>query len=266
MTASQRSRTSVSSRTLRRGWSWPKPKAEHGASLAGRGLGVKSARCKPRNGRGACASCRAGVTSGGHGSPPTPPPSPSTAWSSATRPTTAVDGISFPLAPGSITGLLGGNGAGKTTTIAMIMGLVTPTAGTRQRARRRHAARALPRAAPDEFREPLCRHADAAHGAAEPRRCSRSSTRCRTSPARIAELAGRARSRRIPRPADRQALGRAEDPRLARQGADQRAGAAAARRADRLARSRHRRLGARRGSSATARDNAAPPCCSPRTT
>jgi ABC-2 type transport system ATP-binding protein len=42
----------------------------------------------------------------------------------------AVDGISFHLAPGSITGLLGGNGAGKTTTIAMIMGLVTPTSGT----------------------------------------------------------------------------------------------------------------------------------------
>jgi ABC-2 type transport system ATP-binding protein len=41
----------------------------------------------------------------------------------------AVDGISFQLQPGSITGLLGGNGAGKTTTIAMIMGLVTPTAG-----------------------------------------------------------------------------------------------------------------------------------------
>ena len=43
---------------------------------------------------------------------------------------TAVDGITFRLAPGSITGLLGGNGAGKTTTIAMIMGLVTPTSGT----------------------------------------------------------------------------------------------------------------------------------------
>ena len=41
----------------------------------------------------------------------------------------AVDGISFTLAPGSITGLLGGNGAGKTTTIAMIMGLTTPTSG-----------------------------------------------------------------------------------------------------------------------------------------
>jgi ABC-2 type transport system ATP-binding protein len=43
---------------------------------------------------------------------------------------TAVDGITFALAPGSITGLLGGNGAGKTTTIAMIMGLVMPTSGS----------------------------------------------------------------------------------------------------------------------------------------
>jgi ABC-2 type transport system ATP-binding protein len=41
----------------------------------------------------------------------------------------AVDGISFTLAPGTITGLLGGNGAGKTTTIATIMGLLTPTSG-----------------------------------------------------------------------------------------------------------------------------------------
>src|SRR5207237_8454112 len=43
--------------------------------------------------------------------------------------TTAVDGISFALERGSITGLLGGNGAGKTTTIATIMGLVMPTSG-----------------------------------------------------------------------------------------------------------------------------------------
>jgi ABC-2 type transport system ATP-binding protein len=41
----------------------------------------------------------------------------------------AVDDISFRIRRGSITGLLGGNGAGKTTTIAMIMGLVLPTAG-----------------------------------------------------------------------------------------------------------------------------------------
>jgi ABC-2 type transport system ATP-binding protein len=43
--------------------------------------------------------------------------------------TRAVDGVTFRIARGSITGLLGGNGAGKTTTIAMIMGLVLPTAG-----------------------------------------------------------------------------------------------------------------------------------------
>src|SRR5215510_744927 len=43
--------------------------------------------------------------------------------------TRAVDDVTFRIARGSITGLLGGNGAGKTTTIAMIMGLVLPTAG-----------------------------------------------------------------------------------------------------------------------------------------
>jgi len=41
----------------------------------------------------------------------------------------AVDGVSFSLAAGTITALLGGNGAGKTTTIAMLLGLVQPTSG-----------------------------------------------------------------------------------------------------------------------------------------
>jgi len=43
--------------------------------------------------------------------------------------TLAVDHISFALAPGQILGLLGGNGAGKTTTIAMLLGLLVPSAG-----------------------------------------------------------------------------------------------------------------------------------------
>ncbi len=42
---------------------------------------------------------------------------------------TAVDRISFSVPRGSIVGLLGGNGAGKTTTIAMLLGLLRPTAG-----------------------------------------------------------------------------------------------------------------------------------------
>jgi ABC-2 type transport system ATP-binding protein len=44
----------------------------------------------------------------------------------------AVDDISFDIAAGSVTALLGGNGAGKTTTIAMILGLVEPTEGSVQ--------------------------------------------------------------------------------------------------------------------------------------
>ncbi len=42
----------------------------------------------------------------------------------------AVDAISFAAPAGATIGLLGGNGAGKTTTIAMMLGLLVPTAGT----------------------------------------------------------------------------------------------------------------------------------------
>ncbi len=41
----------------------------------------------------------------------------------------AVDGLSFELQEGTVTGFLGPNGAGKTTTLRMVLGLVTPTAG-----------------------------------------------------------------------------------------------------------------------------------------
>ncbi len=43
---------------------------------------------------------------------------------------TAVDGISFQLAPGKVTGFLGPNGSGKSTTMRMAVGLDRPTAGT----------------------------------------------------------------------------------------------------------------------------------------
>ena len=43
---------------------------------------------------------------------------------------TAVDTISFTIAPGTVTGFLGPNGAGKSTTMRMIMGLDRPTSGT----------------------------------------------------------------------------------------------------------------------------------------
>jgi ABC-2 type transport system ATP-binding protein len=43
---------------------------------------------------------------------------------------TAVDGVSFDVQPGQVTGFLGPNGAGKTTTLRMILGLAHPTSGT----------------------------------------------------------------------------------------------------------------------------------------
>ena len=44
--------------------------------------------------------------------------------------TVAVDGLSFTVRPGHVTGFLGPNGAGKSTTMRMIVGLDHPTAGS----------------------------------------------------------------------------------------------------------------------------------------
>jgi ABC-2 type transport system ATP-binding protein len=45
-------------------------------------------------------------------------------------PVTAVDGVSFTVGEGEVVALLGPNGAGKTTTLHMLLGLVTPDAGS----------------------------------------------------------------------------------------------------------------------------------------
>ena len=45
------------------------------------------------------------------------------------RGTVAVDGLSFVVKPGMVTGFLGPNGAGKTTTMRVLLGLTAPTAG-----------------------------------------------------------------------------------------------------------------------------------------
>ncbi|MCT2275587.1 ABC transporter ATP-binding protein [Dietzia cinnamea] len=42
----------------------------------------------------------------------------------------AVDGVTFEVPAGAMTGFVGGNGAGKTTTMRMIMGVLQPSAGT----------------------------------------------------------------------------------------------------------------------------------------
>src|SRR6195952_783504 len=43
---------------------------------------------------------------------------------------TAVDGLTFTVRPGVVTGFLGPNGAGKSTTMRMVLGLDRPTAGS----------------------------------------------------------------------------------------------------------------------------------------
>src|SRR3712207_901119 len=41
----------------------------------------------------------------------------------------AVDGLTFTVPEGTVTGFLGPNGAGKTTTLRLLLGLATPSAG-----------------------------------------------------------------------------------------------------------------------------------------
>ena len=106
-------------------------------------------------------------------------------------------------------------------------------------ARRGHAGPPLPRARADQFLLALCRPAAPPHGAPEPARLCRP-VRHRGPGGADPRARRRSRSAAVARAPDRQALGRAKDPRDARQGADQPARAPAARRADRLARSRHR--------------------------
>jgi ABC-2 type transport system ATP-binding protein len=62
-------------------------------------------------------------------------------------PTLALDGMSFAVTPGRVTGFVGPNGAGKTTTMRVILGLDAPDAGTALIGGRPY--RSLPR--------PLCR-------------------------------------------------------------------------------------------------------------
>jgi ABC-2 type transport system ATP-binding protein len=56
----------------------------------------------------------------------------------------AVDGLTFTVRPGVVTGFLGPNGAGKSTTIRMILGLDKPTAGTATVNGRRYAGHPAP--------------------------------------------------------------------------------------------------------------------------
>jgi ABC-2 type transport system ATP-binding protein len=60
---------------------------------------------------------------------------------------TAVDGLTFAVEPGQVTGFLGPNGAGKTTTLRMLLGLVEPTAGSALIEGRRYADLREPRRA-----------------------------------------------------------------------------------------------------------------------
>lgn len=56
----------------------------------------------------------------------------------------AVDGLTFTVRPGAVTGFLGPNGAGKTTTLRMLLGLTTPSQGRALVGDRRYADHPVP--------------------------------------------------------------------------------------------------------------------------
>ncbi len=58
--------------------------------------------------------------------------------------TVAVDGLSFEVAAGRVTGFLGPNGAGKSTTMRLILGLDTPNTGTATVNGKRYGGRRFP--------------------------------------------------------------------------------------------------------------------------
>jgi ABC-2 type transport system ATP-binding protein len=100
------------------------------------------------------------------------------------RKATAVDGLSFTVRDGRITGFLGPNGAGKTTTLRILLGLVHPTSGTATIDGRRYEA----------LQEPT-RHVGAVLEATNfhPKRSGRShlrmlATAARVEPSRVDEL------------------------------------------------------------------------------
>ena len=179
--------------------------------------------------------------------------------------TRAVDDVTFRIGRGSITGLLGGNGAGKTTTIAMIMGLVLPTSGRIQ---------VLGHPMPDQSAEVLGRMNFESPYVDMPMRLTVRQNltifgrlyAVENLRERIAQLAAdafdlndfldRANGKLSAGQKTRVALG---------EGADQPARTVAARRADRVARPRYRRLGATASRRTTARPMT-PPSCWRRTT
>ena len=132
----------------------------------------------------------------------------------------AVDELSFVVPRGSTTALLGANGAGKTTTIAMLLGLLAPSAGRitvlgedmlghryRVLGRMNFSSPYVDLPLRLTVRQNLRVYADL-YGIASARGAAR-------------RARGRPRPPEPPRPPDRQAVGGAEDPGDARQGADQ---------------------------------------------